>query len=220
MAEHVGIVDYSRQNSLDEKLRIDNMAQIGSQPTIHIIGCGGVGFWLGLFAAMIGFQKFVLFDDDKVESSNLNRLPVKQEWNGKFKVSALKATIKMLRPDACVATYRRRFDETIDVEQARQNMSPIIFDCSDNSRFQERLYKKCVSLRVKYVKIGYEGENIGLYRKMESLWRLPGDEHNGGYRTTQANAISSALAGGLGLFYYATGNMADKNINLLNIVGG
>ena len=78
MENIIDVVDYSRQQELNDtmtdKMPIDSINMI--------IGCGGIGFWLGLFLALLGYKNFILIDGDTIDHSNLNRLPVPQTWTG------------------------------------------------------------------------------------------------------------------------------------------
>ena len=169
--DSLGIVDYSRQEQMDNILNLGNRLSLTNQKDIYIIGCGGIGFWLGLYLAMMGFRRFKLFDGDNVDASNLNRIPLNQRWCGKKKVRALKAAIRSLRPDTAIATYPRHFDLDIDGENLRGYNAKIVFDCTDNAKFQQTLFNFINTndrnqLSIKYIKLGYEGFNLGLYRKI------------------------------------------------------
>jgi len=56
---------YERQNEMG--LRIPE--------EMHILGVGGVGFWTACNAALLGVDKIHIYDEDKLEISNRNRLP-------------------------------------------------------------------------------------------------------------------------------------------------
>jgi molybdopterin/thiamine biosynthesis adenylyltransferase len=71
---------------------------------VNLIGCGG-GAWVAIYSAMAGTKKLRLFDDDTIETSNLNRLPYPPDWVGKKKTTALRDYILQLRPDIVIETY-------------------------------------------------------------------------------------------------------------------
>jgi len=60
---------YSRQSFLGP-----NSEELISKCTIGVVGLGGGGSHIVQQLAHIGFQRYVLYDDDIVEESNLNRL--------------------------------------------------------------------------------------------------------------------------------------------------
>ena len=56
--------------------------------SVSVIGAGGVGSMLIPCAAMMGFKKFVLWDDDKLEEHNLSTTAYPDSMIGKPKVEA------------------------------------------------------------------------------------------------------------------------------------
>src|SRR5438105_3097278 len=71
---------------------------------VAVVGCGGVGSWIGYFLALAGVPKLYLFDSDKVSESNLNRMPFGPEDIGRTKPEALKRLILRSRPRTKVET--------------------------------------------------------------------------------------------------------------------
>ena len=61
---------YKRQQKLD----------LNVKQSVTIVGCGGIGAWVAIFAAMSGIEDIILFDPDILESHNLNRLPFPEKW--------------------------------------------------------------------------------------------------------------------------------------------
>jgi molybdopterin/thiamine biosynthesis adenylyltransferase len=79
--------------------------EIISKTRVAIIGCGGLGSVLAQQLAYLGVRKFVLVDDDRVESTNLNRLVGAFPGDARLrrrKVSVLKRNIRAVCPDAQV----------------------------------------------------------------------------------------------------------------------
>src|SRR4051812_27188082 len=60
---------YSRQSFLGPR-----SAEAIAKCTVGIVGLGGGGSHAAQQFAHIGFQRYVIYDDDTVEDSNLNRL--------------------------------------------------------------------------------------------------------------------------------------------------
>lgn len=80
----------ARQNVFGNGLR-----QAASHLQIAIVGVGGIGMLVAEQLARAGFSRFVLVDHDKVETSNLNRLPnLSQSDLGRSKVKAAKSLIQ------------------------------------------------------------------------------------------------------------------------------
>ena len=68
-----------------------------SEHSAIVVGLGGIGNWIALDLALIGVGTLILFDNDKVEASNLNRTLFKLGHIGKPKVSAVKELISERR---------------------------------------------------------------------------------------------------------------------------
>lgn len=218
----IGLVDYSRQRDMDNSMR-------DIQRDLHvIIGCGGVGFWLGVLLAMIGIKQFVLFDGDVIQPSNLNRLPVPQTWLGKNKAIALRTIMRMMRPDVRSIVMKVNIDESslsILSEFATKagTRRLLIWDTTDDAKIQRKIYDKTKEMtkldtRVSYNKIGYEAFKVGSYKEY-NVWH--NDDYERGYQTTMANAITSVLSAGLGIFNEALPNEEEGHnceIDILKLI--
>lgn len=124
-----------------------------------VIGVGGVGSWIALDLALLGFGTLVLVDNDNLESSNLNRTLYKLEQTGKKKTEAVMTLIHERRPDSIVITIEDHF-QTVLLDKYKVDY---IFDCTDNlaSRQLIRDYFKQseskLSIQIPYCKCGYDG---------------------------------------------------------------
>lgn len=108
---------YSRQEKI--KLHIPDL--------ITVVGCGGIGSWVGFLSALIGIKKIKLIDNDRVEISNLNRTPYRYIDVGIFKVLALREIIRDVRPTTEVITINQKLTkEMIEGDN-------IIICCTDNN---------------------------------------------------------------------------------------
>ena len=214
------IVSYNRQESIDAVLYRDY------KDSMHfIIGCGGVGFWLGTLLSMMGAKYLWLMDGDKIEPTNLNRLPVPQSWIGINKAVALRKVIHFMRPLCAINVIARHVTpDTIDIldtakTRARIGMS-YVWDCTDDARIQRIIYTKAkASTRTKYIKIGYDGFNVGNHKTMDS-W-INEETYQTGYRSSVANAVTSAVTAGMGLYSMLSpdlSNVDDVNINLIKLM--
>jgi len=211
------IVDYSRQQALDRE-----MLNLKSHQHI-IIGVGGVGFWLGLFLAMMGHKSFVLFEADKIQSSNLNRLPVPQTWVGQNKAIALRKMMRMLRPDVNVLVMNTFMTEEglsiLDKFMNKTTRFTMVWDTTDDAKIQRKIYNWSKGKpRVKYNKIGYDGFEIGSYKEY-SVWYNE-ETYERGYRNSMANVITSALSAGFGIFNETLGEGEDFELNFRDLIRG
>lgn len=230
--ERISLVDESRQQLMSQELGVN------TEREIHvIIGCGGIGMWLGTMLCMLGSRYMVLMDGDTIDASNLSRLPVPQTWIGTNKAVALRKVIRTLRPDTvvtCLTTHitedtlglLETFTKDVDPQgvdrdryyygqQGRMAMN--VWDTTDDARIQQRIsayveeMRKRRNTNVRYRKMGYDGFKIGSYKDMKT-WALPAT-YTPGYRTTNANAVSSAIAAAFGIFGSYL-NCPDVNVDV------
>lgn len=210
-------IDYSRQEEFNQAMRgIDCQGD-----TDHvIIGCGGIGYWLAILLALHGVPKMILIDGDKVDSSNLNRLPVPVTWRGVNKAVALRKTLKAIRPEMVVVVIPAHLEGTL-AKQTLSRLTPTItqiWDCTDHMPTQLALFKLSQEeARFRYRKLGYEGMSIGTYVDY-SVWASTDTVEQHGYRTSSANSVSSVMAACLGMLAQGLGVTQDVNLNLKELV--
>lgn len=207
------LIDYSRQRDMEHDL--------GALEQTHIIvGCGGIGYWLAIQLALLGHERLVLIDADKIESSNLNRLPAPLRSRGEYKVKVLKAQLRMMRPTVHVTCLPVHITEdTLQILHDIKNTSVYnlrIWDCTDDARIQRILSTCARNNMYLYSKAGYEKWNVGLYSHMQDVWLQ--DNYTPGYTTSAANAISSMMAAGLAILYAGQNEQEDISIDLKELV--
>ena len=134
----------------------DRQASLGIRPPneVSIIGCGGVGAWAGIDLALVGVEKITLFDNDKLEIHNLNRVPFRPDDVGKPKTEVLKKFIKKIRPGATV--YIR--GHLTEISKALLRGS--VIDCTDALATQQMIFAMCQEKSLPYYRIGYDGPHI------------------------------------------------------------
>jgi hypothetical protein len=213
------LVDYSRQEAMDQM-----MSGIRKEHTHVIIGCGGVGFWVGVMLAMSGVRHFHLIDGQTIDRTNLNRLPVPQTWLGHKKPIALRKLIRFLRPETAISCMCSHIDteslSLLSETLLRTHVNGVIWDTTDDGRIQRVINKEVkdkLAGRMSYRKIGYEGFEVGTYRNFQ-VW-LNEETYNPGYRTSSANAASSSLAAVLGIFAEGLGIDYDYQVNFKDALG-
>jgi len=123
-----------------------------SEHSAVVVGLGGIGNWIALDLALIGVGTLILFDNDIVEASNLNRTLFKLSHIGKPKVQAVKELISERRKDTIVIIHEELF-----TAEHLQRLEGIdwIFDCSDTTRLKD--YIAQLKTRPRYIKLGYDG---------------------------------------------------------------
>lgn len=141
-------VRYSRQSFLGE-----HSDQIISDRTIGVVGVGGGGSHIVQQLAHVGFKKFILYDPEVIDISNLNRTVNASEEDvekGTQKLEIASRPINRLHSDAQVESIEKRWQD--DPEPLRQ--CDVVFGCVD--KYQER-HELEVSMRrylIPYIDIG------------------------------------------------------------------
>lgn len=102
---------------------------------VGIVGCGGTGSAVALLAGRVGVGHIALFDADRVEGSNLNRLHFARQADadaGALKVDVVGAGLAELGLGVSV----RKFSLHVEDERCRDALKScdIIFGCTDDNR--------------------------------------------------------------------------------------
>lgn len=124
---------------------------------VGIVGLGGGGSHIVQQLAHVGFKNYVIYDEDFVDETNLNRLvgaTIKDINEPKIAIS--KRVIAGLLSDAKVEAYKKRWQE----EPAPLRGCDIIFGCVDG--FSERAELEACSRRflIPYIDIGIDVTHV------------------------------------------------------------
>ncbi|KJE98180.1 ubiquitin-activating enzyme 5 [Capsaspora owczarzaki ATCC 30864] len=95
---------YSRLMALKRMGIVDNYERIRDF-TVAIVGVGGVGSVAAEMLTRCGIGKLLLFDYDKVELANMNRLFFRPDQSGFSKVQAAQETLQGINPDVTIETH-------------------------------------------------------------------------------------------------------------------
>uniref|UniRef100_A0A7S3E9T1 Ubiquitin-like modifier-activating enzyme 5 n=5 Tax=Rhodosorus marinus TaxID=101924 RepID=A0A7S3E9T1_9RHOD len=95
---------YSRLMALKRMGIVEDYEKI-RECSIAVVGIGGVGSVAAEMLTRCGIGKLILFDYDKVELANMNRLFFRPEQSGLSKVEAAKETLVKINPDVQFETY-------------------------------------------------------------------------------------------------------------------
>ncbi len=141
---------YSRQSFLGP-----DAAMAIARCTVGVVGLGGGGSHIVQQLAHIGFQRYVIYDDDVVEESNLNRLVGARSADvaaATRKVDLAKRMILGLQPDASIRLYACRWQKTPEPLRRCQ----IVFGCVDSYIGRSELEVTCRSYLMHYIDIGMD----------------------------------------------------------------
>ncbi|XP_054622316.1 ubiquitin-like modifier-activating enzyme 5 isoform X1 [Dunckerocampus dactyliophorus] len=103
-AEVVDSNPYSRLMALKRMGIVDNYENIRTF-TVAVVGVGGVGSVTAEMLTRCGIGKLLLFDYDKVELANMNRLFFQPHQAGLSKVDAAQHTLRNINPDVSFETH-------------------------------------------------------------------------------------------------------------------
>ncbi|CAL8292309.1 unnamed protein product [Lota lota] len=103
-AEVVDSNPYSRLMALKRMGIVENYEKIRSY-SVAVVGVGGVGSVTAEMLTRCGIGKLLLFDYDRVELANMNRLFFQPHQAGMSKVEAAEHTLRNINPDVTFETH-------------------------------------------------------------------------------------------------------------------
>jgi len=141
---------HDRQTFLGE-----NLEELLEGVRVGIVGLGGGGSHIVQQLAHIGIKNYILFDDDIIERSNLNRLI--GGWDSdvakkSLKVNIAKRLIKKILPKAVVNPIVLRWQN--NPEELQQ--CDIVIGCMDAFTDREQLERECRRFLIPYIDIGMD----------------------------------------------------------------
>ncbi len=95
---------YSRLMALQRMGVVQDYAKIREKKVV-VVGIGGVGSVVAEMLTRCGMGNLVLFDYDKVELANMNRMFFLPSQEGLSKVDAATSTLKQINPDVKVEAH-------------------------------------------------------------------------------------------------------------------
>lgn len=154
----------SSQKMFDRQLRMwssTGQSRIGAA-TVAIIGLGGLGSIVAEHLVRLGVTKLMLFDADRVEETNLNRL-----------AGAFKSSVGKLKVDS-VAKHLRRIAPALEIKKCPQMVTPkniglakecdLVIGCSDNDFTRKTINSFSVRFLKPYFDLGsgihVDGEKV------------------------------------------------------------
>ena len=153
---------YSRLIALQKMGVLDNYEKIRDYSVI-IVGVGGVGSVTAEMLVRCGVGKLILFDYDKIENANMNRLFYTPDQIGMEKVVAAKQTLEKINPDVKIEAYSMnittsenfdKFCECIEKGGLNNDRISIILSCVDNYGARMTINKACNKLNQIWMESG------------------------------------------------------------------
>jgi hypothetical protein len=141
---------------------------------VGIVGYGGGGSHIGQQLAHIGVKNITIFDDDKIEITNLNRLiggVYTDVKNALLKVTIAKRVIKRIFPKSNLTLVAKKW------QQASNELKKcdIIFGCVDSYTERQQLESECRRFLIPLIDIGMDVHDSGGYSMSgQVLLSMPG----------------------------------------------
>ncbi|XP_035739761.1 ubiquitin-like modifier-activating enzyme 5 isoform X4 [Vespa mandarinia] len=125
------------------------------QKTVAIVGVGGVGSVAAEMLTRCGIGKLILFDYDKVELANMNRLFFQPYQAGQSKVEAAAKTLQYINPDVEIESHNynittvdnfQDFMTTISTSSLMNGPVDLVLSCVDNFEARMAINTACNEL--------------------------------------------------------------------------
>jgi adenylyltransferase/sulfurtransferase len=169
---------------------------------VLIVGAGGLGSPVAMYLAAAGVGNLVIYDDDSVDLSNLQRQIIHHTADiGVAKVISSVNTLKNLNPDVNVRAVKAKLEgETLENEVKNAD---VVLDCSDNFKTRFAINSACVKYQTPLVSgaaIRFEGQvSVFTSGKNDSpcyncLYQSDGEE----LQTCSTNGVISPIVGIVG----------------------
>lgn len=162
-AEVVDSNPYSRLMALQRMGIVEGYERI-RDASVAVVGVGGVGSVTADMLTRCGIGKLLLFDYDKVELANMNRLFFTPDQAGLSKVEAAARTLQFINPDVDIVTYNYNitsvdsFDHFLSAIQTGglDGKSPVnlVLSCVDNFEARMAINSACNELNVNWFESG------------------------------------------------------------------
>ncbi|XP_069673993.1 ubiquitin-like modifier-activating enzyme 5 [Periplaneta americana] len=153
---------YSRLMALKRMGIVDNYEKIRDF-TVAVVGVGGVGSVTAEMLTRCGIGKLLLFDYDKVELANMNRLFFQPHQAGLSKVEAAARTLSFINPDVTMETYNYNITTVDNFQDFMQRIShgsltggpvDLVLSCVDNFEARMAINSACNELNQPWFESG------------------------------------------------------------------
>ncbi|RDD40674.1 Ubiquitin-like modifier-activating enzyme 5 [Trichoplax sp. H2] len=153
---------YSRLMALKRMGIVKNYEDIRHY-TVAIVGVGGVGSVTAEMLTRCGIGKLILFDYDKVELANMNRLFFRPDQSGMSKVEASEATLRDINPDVEFETHNYnitkvdKYDHFVGrIKSGGLQGKPVdlVLSCVDNFEARMAINMACNEINQMWIESG------------------------------------------------------------------
>nr|CAD7570627.1 unnamed protein product [Timema californicum] len=153
---------YSRLMALKRMGIVDNYEKI-REFTVAVVGVGGVGSVTAEMLTRCGIGKLLLFDYDKVELANMNRLFFQPHQAGLSKVEAAAKTLVSINPDVAMETHNYNITTMDNFQDFMNRIShgslsggpvDLVLSCVDNFEARMAINSACNELNMSWFESG------------------------------------------------------------------
>jgi len=153
---------YSRLMALQRMGVVEEYEKIREKAVI-IVGVGGVGSVVAEMLTRCGIGKLLLYDYDKVEMANMNRLFFRPEQSGMSKVEASQSTLRDINPDVEFEVYNQNITTSANYEALLDRIShggikkqpvDLVLSCVDNYAARLTINAACNELGQTWMESG------------------------------------------------------------------
>ena len=146
------------------RLRLFGHADLSklSGKRVAIVGVGGLGALSAEILARLGVGELALFDYDRVEEANLNRLVYRTDQVGEMKVEAIREHLRAANPDVRVTSYPFDVTDGKGLEALLEEIpkDDLVLGCVDSFAVRLFLNAKCVADRVPFIDGGASEDGV------------------------------------------------------------
>ncbi|XP_028128885.1 ubiquitin-like modifier-activating enzyme 5 [Diabrotica virgifera virgifera] len=153
---------YSRLMALKRMGIVNNYEKIRDY-TVAVVGVGGVGSVTAEMLTRCGIGRLILFDYDKVELANMNRLFFQPHQSGLSKVEAAAETLRNINPDVDIHTYNYNittvenfdnFTEVLRTSSLTGGPIDVVLSCVDNFEARFAINTACNEFNLTWFESG------------------------------------------------------------------
>lgn len=234
IAEQILVVGYPLNLVHTNKRKISNYKSLERQSflgdsfqktfqniNVGIVGYGGGGSHIGQQLAHLGVENIFVFDNDKVEESNLNRLigaKFTDAKNSVLKTIVAKRLISGLLTTSKVRAVNTRWQENPELLQT----CDVVFGCVDSYIERQQLEAECRRFLIPYIDMGmdvFQDEDKNYSMSGQVILSMPGGPclNCMGFLTEKKLGLEAAkygAAGGRPQVVWANGVLASTAVGI------
>lgn len=159
---------YSRLMALQRMGIVKDYERIRSK-TVAVVGCGGVGSVAAEMLTRCGVGRLLIYDYDKVELANMNRLFFRPEHCGMTKTDAARVTLQDINPDVEVESYTMNITTLQGFDAFKASLlgpdgaTPrvdLVLSCVDNYEARITINQVCLELQQTWMESGVSEDAV------------------------------------------------------------